>query len=224
MYKKNINSVVLSLDTSTQNLSMCLYKNGIFYEENIFSEDHSESLIKILNKILKKTKTKLIQITHLAVNIGPGSFTGLRIGLSFVKTLALNLNLKIITTTSFGMLINEFLENSSKFQDFQAITLVPSVKNEFYVCKFVLKNKKLEQKIYPKCFEIKKIKDLIKNYKKSFIIVANFVNFEDYLKIKKINLSSKNIIRLFLENKYKNIFKIIKPQNLYPLYIRKTYY
>ncbi|MFN3551024.1 MAG: tRNA (adenosine(37)-N6)-threonylcarbamoyltransferase complex dimerization subunit type 1 TsaB, partial [Endomicrobiia bacterium] len=92
MDKKYLNYTILSLDTSTKNLSMCLYKNGKFYEENIQSEDHSENLTKILDKILKKTKTKLNQITHLLVNIGPGSFTGLRIGLSFVKTLALNLN------------------------------------------------------------------------------------------------------------------------------------
>lgn len=225
MDKKSLNYTILSVDTSTQNLSMCLYKKEIFYEENIFSEDHSENLINMLDKILKKTKTKLKDLTYIATNIGPGSFTGLRIGLSFVKTLALNLNLKIITTTSFGILIKEFLNNLDKIKNFQIMTLFPSVKNEFYVCKFALRNENLKQKIYPECLEINKLKNLIKKFNEDCLIIApNFVQQQNFLTLKKVNFSSKNIIRLFLEKKYKNIFSIVKPQKLSPLYIRKTYY
>ncbi|MCX7716033.1 MAG: tRNA (adenosine(37)-N6)-threonylcarbamoyltransferase complex dimerization subunit type 1 TsaB [Endomicrobia bacterium] len=140
---------ILAVDTSTQKLSMSLYscrKNKIYcYEESV--SDHSENLIKFLNKLLIKTNVKLDDITHIGVNTGPGSFTGLRIGLSFVKTLARYLNIKVITTTSFNMILWEIINSVNIEKTLDIITLFPSVKNEFYFCKFRIESKKIiEQK------------------------------------------------------------------------------
>ena len=215
--------VILAVDTSTKKLSMCLYKDGIYYKTNIYSKDHSELLIKIFDKLLKNTNTKLSELTHIGVNIGPGSFTGLRVGLSFVKTLSIYLKLKIIVTTSFGILINKFLEkNYKKIENKEIIILFPSIKNEFYFCRFLYQKNLLKQKTKPAYLDFQKIKKFIENQKNSIVIAPSKI--KELHIVKKINFSSENIIKIFLEGKYKTLYNIIKPDNLYPLYIRHTYY
>ena len=217
------NPVILAVDTSTKKLSMCLYKHGFYHKKNIHSKDHSNSLIKTFDRLLKETNTKLSDLTHIAVNTGPGSFTGLRVGLSFVKILAIYLKLKIIITASFGILINEFLEkNLEKFDNIEIITLFPSIKNEFYFCKFLYKKNSITQKTKPTYLNSQKIKKLLEKQKD--IIVVAPVKIKELLNIKKVNFSSESIIKLFLEKKYKTLYRIIKPADLYPLYVRHTYY
>lgn len=56
---------------------------------------HSEIATLKLQELLNSAGVDLKQLTHLTVNIGPGSFTGLRVGISLVKTLAYSLALPV---------------------------------------------------------------------------------------------------------------------------------
>ena len=96
-------TVILTVDTSTPRLSLALYKNNKIYETILKKEipDYAENLVPQLDKILKQSKTSLKDISIIGCNIGPGSFTGLRIGLSFVRTLAEELKTKLFVSNSF---------------------------------------------------------------------------------------------------------------------------
>lgn len=65
---------------------------------------HSELATVELQKLLKESDSDLKDLTYLAVNIGPGSFTGLRVGLSLVKTLAYSLALPVFAVNSLELL------------------------------------------------------------------------------------------------------------------------
>ncbi|MCX7910826.1 MAG: tRNA (adenosine(37)-N6)-threonylcarbamoyltransferase complex dimerization subunit type 1 TsaB [Endomicrobia bacterium] len=213
---------ILSVDTSSWILSMSIYKNNNFYKKNIKTQDHSDTLFRCLDVMLKKTKLSIKDLNYVGVNIGPGSFTGLRVGLSFVKTLALELNLEVICVNSFDILMYEFMKKSRicNKKD-EIIALFPSVKNEFYFCRYLIDNKN------SKVVEIgyRKIQELIKNYSDVNFIIPNRLDLENLgnLEITKVNFSSEIIIKIFLEDK-KNFYKLINPKNLFPLYIRHTYY
>jgi len=213
-----VRNTILAVDTSTHLLSMAVYKNGKIFCFSKNSLDHSENLTKILDKILNKSKLSLDDLNLLAVNVGPGSFTGLRIGLSFIKLLAKYLKVKIVTTTSFSMLLYEFVKKY-EIEDTTKITILfPSVKNEFYFCDYIIKNKKVQKILkygYVKQNEI--------NFKNAdFFIIPNFVEINANLFVK-LNFSSKQIIQLFL-SKYENLYEVIDYKQLVPLYIRHTYY
>lgn len=225
---KNSNNI-LAVDTSTQKLSMSLYccdKNETFsYEECV--EDHSENLIKFFDHLLKKTKLKVENITHVGVNTGPGSFTGLRIGLSFVKTLAMFLNIKVITTTSFFMLLFETIKSwSFNNRVYNVTTLFPSVKNEFYFCKFYIKDKKISS--YNPAGYIRNT-ELNKLENSDILIYPDFVELNDKERLfqrensKKVIFSSETIIKMFL-SKQKELYKEISYKKLVPFYLRHTYY
>ncbi|MCX7795610.1 MAG: tRNA (adenosine(37)-N6)-threonylcarbamoyltransferase complex dimerization subunit type 1 TsaB [bacterium] len=90
----------LAIDTSTSFLSLAIVKEDlILYEKNIYSlKLHSILLPKEIEKALEITKEK---IERIFVAIGPGSFTGLRVGLSLVKGIILFSKIQVIGVPTF---------------------------------------------------------------------------------------------------------------------------
>lgn len=58
-------------------------------------EEKSQKLLPFIDEILKKQKTSIDKITEVEVNTGPGSFTGLRVGVSVANTLGWALNIPV---------------------------------------------------------------------------------------------------------------------------------
>lgn len=64
-------------------------------KKNKSTEISGNSLLPLIDKLLKKCHTKIEDLSEIKVNIGPGSYTGLRIGASIANALSYLLNLKI---------------------------------------------------------------------------------------------------------------------------------
>ncbi len=81
---------ILSIDTSTMVSSCSISENGIVIGDYSVNQEktHSESLVPMVKRLLEDLGLKLSDIDLYAVGIGPGSFTGLRIGMTTVKTFA----------------------------------------------------------------------------------------------------------------------------------------
>ena len=109
----NDNNTILAIETSSNICGISLIKNGTFIDsiDEDKSKQHAEVLPQLYKKLQSKTNFSLSNIDALAVSIGPGSFTGLRIGLSFTKGLAFSKNLPIIPISTMMSLAY----NSRKF-------------------------------------------------------------------------------------------------------------
>lgn len=85
--------MILSIDT-TNNLKtvVCLGKTKIVKH---YSNPREQELLTLINQIIKKTKLSLKNITGIKVNIGPGSFTGIRVGVAVANALAWSLRIKV---------------------------------------------------------------------------------------------------------------------------------
>ena len=90
--------ILLALDTSTQAIGLALYDGThVLYETAWNSPDHhTVELAPAVETALQKARLKASALNALAVAIGPGSFTGLRIGLALAKGLALVRNIPIV--------------------------------------------------------------------------------------------------------------------------------
>lgn len=96
---------ILAWDTSTSNFSLALSINGVICEDNaLLGNSLSERIIPHIEKFLKKHNVALQQLDGIAVGIGPGSFTGLRIGLAAAKGLAMALNKPLVGVSSLDIL------------------------------------------------------------------------------------------------------------------------
>lgn len=77
----------LSIDTSTNySVVALLNEDGLIYgARRLFKKGRTDSLITLINHCLTKANLKIKDIDYFGVGVGPGSFTGLRIGLSTIK-------------------------------------------------------------------------------------------------------------------------------------------
>ncbi|MEG2213374.1 MAG: tRNA (adenosine(37)-N6)-threonylcarbamoyltransferase complex dimerization subunit type 1 TsaB, partial [Clostridiales bacterium] len=93
---------ILAIDTSASSLSVAISdETGICGEFALDTgRTHSEVLLPMLDGLLKVSGIKLLDIAALGVTVGPGSFTGLRIGVATVKGWALAMQLPVITISS----------------------------------------------------------------------------------------------------------------------------
>jgi tRNA threonylcarbamoyladenosine biosynthesis protein TsaB len=97
---------VLGIDSATSVASVALVENGqALWEERSPQEigqsgasrpQHAEILVSLLESVLQKTAIRFDDLSGIAVSIGPGSFTGLRIGLSMVKGLAYESRIPVV--------------------------------------------------------------------------------------------------------------------------------
>jgi len=90
--------MILAIDTSTPQIGLALYDGARVVAESLWVSKarHTIELAPSVAEMLARTGQTIAEVTALAVALGPGSFTSLRVGLSFVKGLALSRNLPLI--------------------------------------------------------------------------------------------------------------------------------
>jgi len=102
--------MILAIDTATAYASLALYSpNGIFAEETWHSgRNHTVELMPRLARMLKLAGIQVNALTALAVSLGPGSFTGVRLGLAAAKGLALPHKLPVIGVPTLEIIAYPF--------------------------------------------------------------------------------------------------------------------
>lgn len=98
--------MLLALDTSTRMVGLALYNGAQVLSETVWlSRDfHTVELAPAVASMLARSEIKTPDLSALAVAIGPGSFTGLRIGLALAKGLALAHSLPLVGVPSLDIL------------------------------------------------------------------------------------------------------------------------
>lgn len=102
--------MILAIDTATQYAGLALYNaDGIFSEEAWFSgRKHTVELMPRIDRILNLADLSVADLSALAVSLGPGSFTGLRIGLAAAKGMALPHKLPVIGVPTLDIVAYPF--------------------------------------------------------------------------------------------------------------------
>ena len=98
--------MLLAVDTSTMQTGLALHDGSQVLAEMIWQshQHHTVELAPALAELLKRAEVKVSDMEALGVAIGPGSFTSLRVGLAFVKGLALARKLPVIGIPSLDIL------------------------------------------------------------------------------------------------------------------------
>lgn len=107
-------SIILNIETATTVCSVSVAKNGeiITLKEVNNGYTHAENLHVFINDILKEANVTPTQLNAIAVSKGPGSYTGLRIGVSAAKGFAYALNIPLIGIDTLATMTQQALDKS----------------------------------------------------------------------------------------------------------------
>ena len=159
--------IILNIETSSTNCSVSLSNNNKLIdclEKDSPNYSHSQKLHSFISELMEKNNISFKDLDAVAVGIGPGSYTGLRIGLSAAKGICYALDIPLISVSS--------LENMVSNIQFEGIIIstIDARRDEVYSCIFG-KDKKVLREELP---EIIKSKSYI-NYSKTdkVLIVGN---------------------------------------------------
>lgn len=103
-------AVILNLETATTNCSVSIARDGqllALQEENSKNYSHSEQLHLFIENVLHEAELSMQEIEAVAVSKGPGSYTGLRIGVAAAKGLCFALDLPLISTPTLESLARQ---------------------------------------------------------------------------------------------------------------------
>lgn len=95
---------VLAFDVASPNCSAVVWRDGTIIAQRMESgpKRHAERLVPLIGEVMDAAAMTFDELEAIAVTVGPGSFTGVRIGLATAKGLALATNLPVIGVTSFA--------------------------------------------------------------------------------------------------------------------------
>lgn len=130
---------LLSISTASDTLSLSIVEN-----ENLISSfatkgnrQHAELIAPKIKELMKTSNLKFNELDGVCVNLGPGSFTGLRVGLSTAKGIVFGADINLYGYTNFeGLLYSAITE---KKVSGKVAVLIPSRKNEFYFGAFEIR-------------------------------------------------------------------------------------
>lgn len=217
---------ILAVDTSSKICAVAILEDNKVIDEIKLDngKTHSENLMPIIKEILDKNNLTLKDMNLIAVSVGPGSFTGIRIGIATIKPMAEVYNLPVASVTSLETLARN-IENKEK--DFTIISLIDARNNQVYAGFFDTEYNLKEDEIAEDIDEV--LKKAGKYSKIIFVGDGAIIHKE---KIEE-NLKDRNIIfakennqsaintgkigyKKFLEKNLKNADTIL------PIYLRKS--
>ena len=173
---------ILCIETSLEYCSVSLIQDGrVIDSENInIKKSHSEFILVLVKTLLKRVKISLNQLSAIAVNKGPGSYTGLRIGVSTAKGLCFSLDLPLISVNSLDLMIYDVKKKNLVESGSLLCPMIDARRMEVYT---------------------KIVKDDLTIIKDTHAKILSIDSFNSLLKINKINFFGNG------SSKFKNIIK-----------------
>lgn len=195
---------ILLIDTSTSNLivSICDDNNILYSYKETIIKDMSSKILPIINEGLNKLGLNIKNIDKIFVVNGPGSFTGIRVGVTVAKTIAWALKKNIIPISSL-----EFIATTS-------------TKKKYIVSMIDARRGNVFAGIYDNQLNCIKEDKLI-NLKQLIENLNSEYEFISYDNLEVDNLIKPNVNILKIIEKYKNDIGI-NPHNLNPNYLKLT--
>ena len=215
-------SYILGVDTSHTQGQLCLYENSDLKENIVWekSGSHSESLTKQYEFLLERYPELKHQLSKIYCIQGPGSFTGLRVGINFAKTLAFTNDIPILPVNSLFA-----LALLCEKRDGKIVSTIDAQRNAVFLSLFSWKKNQLITEVENQIISINHLDSLIKE--EIYSCGSGILRYQNFLNS---NLSQRFILqkktlfpdltKLIPMNEKENFLSPTEWMNVHPLYIR----
>lgn len=212
---------ILAVDTSSSICSVAILDDDKLIDKNELDDGrtHSENLMPLLDELLKRNSLVPQDIELIACCVGPGSFTGIRIGVATIKPIAEVLNIHVATVMSLEALARN-VENKSTI-----VSLIDARNNQVYCGIFDENYNKKEEYLAD---DINTIIEILKKYE-NITVVGNGATLHRELltqSLKNVEFSEKNSQSAEMVGKigYKKYLEnnLCTADTIMPVYLRKS--
>ncbi len=213
----------LVIDTSLTTATVAIGENEkVICCKSLNSKNkHSKTLLPLIKKMLDESKIKPKEIEHVVCGIGPGSFTGIRIGIATAKGVAYSNNTKVTYVTSLeGLALN--LKGSKKI----IIPIIDAKRRNVFTAMFKFDGNYLKRLMANKFMTIEKIIEIGKERDEEVIFIGDCLEmYKEELYGFEVGKDEDNIICSskvygYAQKQLKN--NIIKSKDLKPMYLIKS--
>ncbi|MCK5758655.1 MAG: tRNA (adenosine(37)-N6)-threonylcarbamoyltransferase complex dimerization subunit type 1 TsaB [Clostridiales bacterium] len=215
--------IILGVDTSCEQASCAIYSENDIQERRsvVDKRKHSETLMPMIDAFLKDIGIGVRDIDLFAVSGGPGSFTGLRIGMAAIKGMAFSTNKQIAVIKTPDVLAN--------YYSTEGITVCPVIdarNNQVYTAVYKWKDSFYRPVTDYMGVKIEELADILKDYEKVQFCGDAAIKHYDYFKNNSINCSEPNPDELYpsagvlVRLAAAGFGEIVSPSEAVPFYLR----
>ena len=216
---------ILSIDTSSNLCAVAVLEDSSLIKENILNDtkNHSEKIMPVIAQTLKESNLKLKDIDLIVCDKGPGSFTGIRIGVATVMSFIDSLKIPAIGITSLEALAYNVILNEPTPSFI--CSLIDAKNNNVYFELHSTSFCTLVSELPADCMNINELIDLLKKYD-NICFVGDGVSTHHELLISNLNnatFSTHNEISSYsLGIAGLNAYNWGRKDDLLPVYLRKS--
>lgn len=167
---------ILSIDTSGKVCSVSIVEDGKVLKEvsSVSEKEHSQTLMPQIKKTLKSLKLKLDDINLLACSRGPGSFTGIRVGMATVKAFSDAKNIPIAGVDTLKALAYSTIIKKGK-QECKILSMIDAKNENVYFAVYRVHNGNLSLYKNPEVMNVSDVVEFIDFEKPLYIVGDLFV-------------------------------------------------
>lgn len=215
--------LILGIDTSTNVGTVAIYSDvkGTLGEISVnINKTHSENIMVMIDELFKLTNTTINDIDKIAVSIGPGSFTGIRIGVAIAKGLASATNCKIVGVNEL-----DIIAGNSTSNECEICSIIDARKERGYYCTFKYENGILKQLEDYKVGELREFLETRKEIRTVYLgdgainyknLISNIVGENGLFAPKSLNLPRASVVAELGINNEDNLY------TMEPIYLSKS--
>lgn len=212
---------ILSVSTATSHLSVALNEDAkIITEKNdVDKRNHSEHLDPIIQKILISNHLTLKDIDKFAVAVGPGSYTGLRIGITTVKMFASILNKDVVGISTLKAMASEYTA-----PDALVVAMLDARNDNYFAGAYTINQGLIENVIPDNHFALSSLLEQLQkvknNYSKIILTGTGLIKQGD--RLAGYEIKEEDILHAGLIGKLAQTAAPVDPDKLLPRYLRRT--
>lgn len=212
--------LILGVESSAVSASAAVYEDEKMLSSKFINAGltHSQTLLPLIVDALKSANKSFDDIEKIAVSVGPGSFTGVRIGVATVKGIAFKKNIPCVAVSTL-----EAIANNDFFEEGAVIcACMDARRNQFYNALFKINDGKVSRITPDRAIDIMQIKSDTEKFDK--VIVAG-----DGAELAYKTLQSDNVFLADETSRFQNADSVIRasfgkqtvlPEKLMPVYLR----
>ena len=207
---------ILAVDSSSISASAAIYSDGKILHEEFLNNGltHSENLLPIIEKVFNQSSLEVSDMDYLAITIGPGSFTGLRIGMATIKAFSSAFDIPCVGVSTLRALYMPYSDTEKTL-----CCVLDARCSQVYCALF----KKGERLLEDSAMHTDDLLNILKEHNE-IILTGDGAQmcYEKFKDKMNVSLGNELLVKASGIAKYavKNLNKAVSAEDLYPVYLR----